>query len=174
MRFKLDDKGINKALVPKASEIRGFVINQTIVVERLIDRFLCMHFADSEDKRFELMEKIFSASIINFDQKKRLLFELLKSEQYKNNVEQFTSLFDNIQDIQKHRNIFAHSVLNTSVNSIDRLNEGYIGFIKFHGSTTLYEYNQQEMQNLLKELEYVIRALMTLTKTDIEDTSLPL
>lgn len=139
--------------------VRGKMIDQTIYLEMHINEYLANHFCDTDEKRVEIMDLLFGTNRITFDAKRQMLIILIK-----NNIKDFDSKFpllnSELKKIMEERNVFAHYLLNSTIDGLTRYNERQImSFIKFKGGRDIIEYNYEKVGGLFKRLDDVIDCL---------------
>ena len=72
MKFAYNDD-IYKQIAGNGFRIRGYFMNEIIVLERMVDRFLVNHFTKDEDRQLELLSLIMATKRINFESKRQVL-----------------------------------------------------------------------------------------------------
>src|SRR5258708_5064220 len=96
-----------------ATSVRGMIVSQTVVTERVIDIYISYHFCDTKTKRNRLMDLVLSNERMTFEGKKQV-FKVL-TEKYDNVfVHKYPSIFRDLDEIMVKRNIYAHYLLDTS------------------------------------------------------------
>lgn len=129
--------------------IRGYFINEVIVVERLMDRFIAKHFTPDTAKQIELIELFISTKRISFEGK-RQAFKFIVDHHYATLFENKDLIYTNLKKIEDFRNILAHNILDTRPESAEDIKNGTIGFLKFENDTTLITYTQTDIDNFVK------------------------
>jgi hypothetical protein len=161
-------------LVKNAADMRGAVINDTILLERYIDEFIARYFSSTESKKVELMEMVFCTNKMTYIGKMELFVEiliktkspLLPSEPKKGEGGKKKFLQD-LKDIGSIRNIFAHHMLDTSDEGVNVwINETTFRFIRFDKQSTPESYNQDRLnkdKELLMKYIGIVRGLIGTT-----------
>jgi hypothetical protein len=102
---------------------RGVMIENLTYLERCIEESISSHFCrDNPKLRGQLMEYIICPNRLNFKHKKDILKGIIENKEnpYGDISKKYPKLFDHIDKIAVHRNIFAHNILDTSVEALAR------------------------------------------------------
>ena len=159
IKMKLDDEGIYKKISFRAYYIRGFVINQTIALERLIDIYIAKHFSNDEEKQHQLIQMILSTKRIDFEAKRQILKFII--ENYDSNFqEQFPEIATHLKKIGEARNVFAHQILDTGKEALKNLEKGEIKFVNFHNTPQFISYNKNKIDQVNEWLKIYIKAFL--------------
>lgn len=145
-------------IISDSTNIRGFFITDTIVIERRIDDYLAHYFCyKPKYRRQELIEMILSSDAMTFEKKKNIFKVVLKK--HRPTIErEYPDLFPFLNSIIINRNIFAHYVLDTSTEGLKRYpNE--IGFIKYKNDTTTVWFNNSQLKDHLMKHYKVFQML---------------
>ena len=78
-----------------ASQVRGVIINEIILLERLMDEYISEYFCVDIDKRMELMDIIVSTKRITFESKSQILRTILERRKHASKTEA-TKFFNEI------------------------------------------------------------------------------
>lgn len=156
------DKVVNE-LFDYATTTRGMIINQTIMLERAIDEYLCLHFCKTQEQRTELMDLVFGTERMTFDLKKQI-FKIISSRYHPNFSKENPIIHSDIKIIVETRNIFAHYLLDTTENGIKEFDQQdkIIGFIKFKNERVLIKYNIHGIVKHLDTIDKSIEKIMAL------------
>jgi hypothetical protein len=156
------EKSVNE-LFDYATTTRGMILNQTIMLERAIDEYLCLHFCQTKIKRTELMDLIFGTERMSFDIK-RNIFKILSNRYHTDFIKDNPTINSDIKQIVETRNIFAHYLLDSTENGIKEFAKGtgLIGFIKFNNKRVIKQYNVKGIANHLQMIDSYIEKLISL------------
>lgn len=113
--------------VHQASHTRGVLINQIILLERLIDSYISKYFCDSQDKATELMDMILATRRMSFDGKAevfRAILDKLHPEKKKEN----SATAKDLKFIIEERNMLAHYFLDVSPDILNNFSETNLTF----------------------------------------------
>ncbi|WP_295649093.1 hypothetical protein [uncultured Mucilaginibacter sp.] len=155
-------------LLAKESSIRGRIITMTIILERAIDKYLCVHFSNDLSKQHELMNYVFGTDLLSFD-RKRQIFQFL-TEKHDNVFNgQNKNIHKTIEKIMQERNVVAHSLLNHADEAVDAVQEG-ISFIKFKNKRSTVSYTNEQVE---KHLRVIFNCIAKVTALNMFISSLP-
>jgi hypothetical protein len=119
-----------------ALKIRGYMLNELIFIERLIDEYITRHFCKDEHKKKELFEFIV-CEYVAFEPKRHLLNYLIEKydkELFENNE----SNLKDLTDLMVKRNRFAHWMVDTSEEAHDLFKQNKIRLTRFKNKTEHY------------------------------------
>ena len=145
---------------------RGAIINETIMLARLIDDILSHYFCGLSPKKQELMELIICTNRMIFENKVQVLKVLLEKHNplfLKSNHTLFTDI---INIIIPERNIFAHYWLVTTAKMSEFIKNNQTVFIKFKNTTEYLYYNENDVANIHTSINKSIRAFQELQQVD--------
>ena len=131
---------------------RGVIINQTIMLERIIDDIIANYFCGQTKKKMELLELIISTNRMIFENKMQILKFILKNNNPTFLKENEKAVSDILNIIIPERNIFAHYWLETSKKLTDYLKDQKTVFIKFKDTTDYIEYDEAKFINIVKTI----------------------
>jgi len=154
MKFE-DSKDLYKEIAPNGYRIRGYFINEVIVIARLMDRHIVKHFTDDADKQMELIELFISTKRVSFEGK-RQAFKAIVDKYYPTRFKDKDKIYANLKKIEDLRNILAHNILDTRQEAVESIKNGVIGFLSFHNESILITYNKDEIENfktIIKDLQ---------------------
>jgi hypothetical protein len=141
---------------------RGLIINETIMLERLIDDFIIEHFCKDQEKQKELRELIIATNRMIFENKIQVLKVLLERH-HKYVLEANPKLTSEIlEKIIPERNVFAHYWLVTSAEIVEYLKEGKTVFVKFKNTTEHLQYDDDKVREIMMLIAKYIKVFMTL------------
>lgn len=146
---------------------RGVILNETIMLERLIDEIIAHYFCGLSTKKQELMELIICTNRMIFENKIQVLKVLLerhKPDFLKSNP---TAINDITQKIIPERNIFAHYWLVTSSDMPDFLAKNQTVFIKFKNTTEHIYYDDFSFSEVMTVIGNSIRVFMKLQRDEV-------
>jgi hypothetical protein len=98
---------LSKNLKNKVIQMRGLIINDSIVIERLMDTCLGSYFTNDDEKALELLQLVFYTERMSFESKRQILQYLLQAHFPYLLTENPTFIKDMIHIIEV-RNIVAH------------------------------------------------------------------
>ena len=142
-------KNPNTIYVYQASQTRGVLINQVILLERLMDSYICEYFCKEDAKAVELMDTIISTRRITFESKSQVLRTLL--DRVNPNADKENSILaKDFQFIADERNKLAHYFLDTSQEAIKRFTEPPHAFtlLKFEKVRTPEIYDVERIKKI--------------------------
>lgn len=105
-----------------ASQTRGVLINQVILLERLMDKYISEYFCNIPDKATELMDMILATKRITFDSKAQV-FRTILDNLYPDKKKENSAIAKNLQFIAEERNMLAHYFLDTSPDILSNFSE---------------------------------------------------
>lgn len=141
---------------------RGAIINETIMLERIIDDYISAHFCDTAEKRLELLENLMATNRIIFENKVQIFKSILEKHNPQF-LEKHPSLFNNIlKTVIPERNVFAHYWLVTSKELSEWIKESKTVFVKFKNKTEHIEYTPEKYTSISKCIAGCIRACLEL------------
>ncbi|MFZ4101202.1 MAG: hypothetical protein ACOYKR_04555 [Sphingobacterium thalpophilum] len=147
-----------KSIISDSTDIRGFFITDTIVIERRIDNYLANYFCSKPKyRRQELIEMILSSDSMTFEKKKNIFKVVLKKHQPTFEKE-YPELFPFLNSIIENRNIFAHYLLDTSKEALKRYPND-IGFVKYKNDTVTIWFNNEQLKDHLLKHNRVLKML---------------
>jgi hypothetical protein len=144
-------------ILVKAAYLRGSFINDTILLERVIDEFICRHFCSEENKKVELLESLMSTKRITFDSKLAVA-KFIIDNHYPEFDEKYPNYKKDITDIITHRNVFAHFLLDTSDDGVEKMKLGGIQFLKFEKKTIPVLYDDLQIKEIDKKIRMYVNA----------------
>lgn len=131
---------------------RGQFTNTAIIVEQIIDEFLCWYFIGSnEDKRMYFYELILGSIDMTFSQKIRI-FTKIVSTLLSNDFDKYKNLLPKLEVLRKKRNEFAHSKIDSRPTSI---NNNYLEREKIH----LLKVSDFEIKTIILDISILERQL---------------
>ena len=115
----------------RANHARGWVINYTILLERIMDDFMAIAFSDTQEKKIDLLETLISEGM-SYNSKVNVVLRLVKRHlpDDKQREIRFPGLRKNLQDIAAERNKFAHELLYINL-SIEQFKKFEICLVSF-------------------------------------------
>jgi len=136
---------------------RGAIINETIMLERLIDDFIVNYFCTDAKKKVELMELIIGTKRMIFENKVQV-FKVLLDKHFPEILEKNKTLITDIVNIViPARNVFAHYWLVTNEEMGEMATEGITQFVKFNNSTEYIHYSHAEFQRIMMTISDCIK-----------------
>lgn len=154
-REKMTESKAYSKIATRAIKWRGIIINETIYLERLIDEYLCRYFCPDEKKRTDLLQLLMATERITLFNKIGLLKYLMERDN-KPFCAKNKGIFTDLQTIAEERNLFAHNLLDTSLNGYKAYKKGKIIIIKFKNDVKPIEYDIYKIEKTVKQiLKYV-------------------
>lgn len=155
---KINSRLQNKYL-KKATQARGEVIDFTILLERKIDETIAGYFFKNQQQKIDLIEVLISSETLTYNSKINLLIRLLKKI-YTTEVfnKRFVAMAENLQNIGKVRNYFAHQIL-----FIPTENKEYsmyeICLVDMKEISKHIDYTKAKINELLQKVEKYIKVI---------------
>jgi hypothetical protein len=157
MKFKLrEEKGFTD-ITQNCFKVRGFIINQTISLERIMDRYISKYFSNDETKIEELIELVFSTKRIAFESK-RQIFKYIVDNHNKDFLKKYPDVCSDLKKIEEHRNVFAHYYLDNSDEGEEMFKNGKMGFVEFLNKTETIYYTRQGLNKIYDMLNKYLTA----------------
>jgi hypothetical protein len=121
------------------SQVRGKIIHNCTILEKIMDDAIARHFCSNEEKRHDMFIFILATERITWMNKHQVLGLIFNRQSAINAPNKYSRFIENnpdfVGDIQKiieNRNIFAHYLLDTSDQYLNRFQmDGFIRFLKF-------------------------------------------
>ena len=133
-----------KIILNKAWIARGSIINETSLLEKHIEQIIANYFCSNSDIGDELINVILSEKM-TFDAKRHTLRYVIEKSHTKFNSENST-WFNDMEQIMKDRNIFAHYPLDTRPESFNEYkNSNRIGFTRFRNKIEVIYYSDEDL-----------------------------
>jgi len=108
--------------VHQAAHTRGVLINQIILLERLIDSYISKYFCKTQDKATELMDMILATRRMTFDGKTEV-FRAILDKLYPEKKKENSTIAKDLKFIIEERNMLAHYFLDVSPDILNSFNE---------------------------------------------------
>jgi hypothetical protein len=143
-----------------ASMVRGFFINETIFIERIIDDIFSRFFCDTYKKGHVLKEMFLSTERITFEMKRQGLKHLL-NKLVPSPADNDELLFPYLTAIMEYRNVFAHYELDLSDKALKKYPKE-LGFVKYKNETKTIWYNDMQLQLHYDKITYCHDLLATI------------
>jgi hypothetical protein len=143
---------------------RGALINEVVMLERVIDEYIVNYFCSDEVKSRELKELIICTKRMTFENKmqvSKVLLDRYNKEVLDNNP---SLLNDILNTVIPERNIFAHYWLVTTPELSDWLTLGKTVFIKFQNTSEHIEYDEAKFDGIMKLIGKCINVFLDLQK----------
>lgn len=105
-----------------ASQTRGVLINQIILLERLMDKYISEYFCNIPDKAEELMDMILSTRRMTFDGKAEV-FRTILDKLYPQKKKENSAIVKDFKFIIEERNMLAHYFLDASPDILSNFSE---------------------------------------------------
>ena len=143
--------------------IRGGYLFQSTWIESLLEEIIAYHFCPSDKKkRGQILSMVIPD--LNFSSKIRIFLNLIK--QYPKLLKQYEHFKDDLDNVRDLRNKFTHSMLDSSVNYLEK-KTGKIRYIYYrNGHKQYFEITEQgfnkkinEIANLHEELGEIVKLL---------------
>ena len=158
---------------------RGKIINDTILLERIIDTFIAIYFTkdepefkDGKSLFTEMIELILSNERMSLGSKIEVFCYIVKKH-YPQFLLDNPTLNKDLAFIIQQRNILAHYMFDTSDDYIAEQNSKF-GFIKQKNKTETIEFDKARMKDVDDKIHQYLLAINNLTQTVGGISSLPL
>ncbi len=147
-----------RAYIDEAHARRGKFINAMINLELLIDKYISDYFCPDKFKADQLKKLILYSPKTGLSEKLDILKIIMKNEKdFKN---QYPNFFAELRTIIKHRNTFAHTMLDiTKYQDIE--NDSKIEFYK-HSNDKWIPFSKNEFQIWVDKITIYINAIYKL------------
>lgn len=148
-----------------AVQLRGSILEATILIERKIDTFLALYFCASEEKKNEFSEYLLFTERITLENKRQIFAEIVKKHK-SDFLKQNPDFLKGIENIVPHRNIFAHLESETSFSDVIK-NKALV-FKKYSNGKLNYKtYTNNDIDNLKKDITEIVNKLNALLLTTL-------
>ncbi len=145
---------------------RGVIINEVVMLERIVDEILSNYFCGTTPKKQELMELIICTNRMIFENKIQVLKVLLEKHKPDFLKANPTIINDIINKIIVERNIFAHYWLVTSKELSDFISKNQTVFIKFKNTTEYIYYDDDKFETICRLIGKTIKTFIAFQKED--------
>lgn len=150
-------------LVQKSIYWRGEIMNDTVVLERTMEACIAVYITADLDIRSELFELVldrmtFESTRTSFA---NVLIKMFGEEMYKT---KYKSLIEDVRKVIIQRNYFAHYMINTTPEAIEKFPKE-IGFIEFRDSTKTHWYSEQKYKDYVLKITLCVNQVETIYKT---------
>ncbi|MEJ5996100.1 hypothetical protein WG904_16850 [Pedobacter sp. Du54] len=153
-------------------DTRGNIINQTIMLERLIDEYLSNHFCKTQKSVVEIMDLIFGNKLITFESKHQVFREILNRHN-KDFQSANKTIHKDIDEIIRIRNIMAHYLLDTEWDVVEGFSINEISFIKFDKKRKKEVFTIDKISSHLKMLDETINKIIILNSQTKSSSATP-
>ena len=157
---QIDEKKLSE-LFDYSTHTRGMIISQTIMLERNIDEYLCCHFSCEKQKQIEMMDLVFGSKWVSFDFKKQIFVHLLSVH---DNIflNRNKKIDKSLTEFIRVRNILAHYILDTTIDTVNSFDYSEIKLIKFAKQRDKEIFNHEMISSHLKHLDDTIDEIIKL------------
>ena len=141
----------------EANNVRGIILAGTIDVERMLDSFIADYFCGSIHRNKELLEWLLCSDRVTLDTK-RQLFAKIVTTHYSNDLKPFETTLKRLENLVKHRNIFAHAELKISPDED-------LVFIRYSsGKVTEKHYSKENIKEIRKDIIYICKGILKINQ----------
>lgn len=145
---------------------RGVILNEVVMLERIVDEILANYFCGTTPKKQEMMELIICTNRMIFENKIQVLKVLLEKHKPDFLKDNPTIIKDITDKIIPERNIFAHYWLVTTRELSDFISKNQIVFIKFKNTTEYVYYDDKKFKTICGLIGKTIRTLIAFQQED--------
>lgn len=138
-----------------SADIRGTFLDQSIMIERLIDDIIAKHFCAEEEKRILLFSLI--TSRFSFQSRIMALKTVLECC-YPQLFEKHRNTIKNLQQIREFRNKIAHSMIDSSIEFLEKKYNDRIRLVVY-GKEKHIVIKKDDMKKRLSDCSKAILAL---------------
>lgn len=136
-----------------ASKFRGVYLNSFTRLERYIDYYLADYFCGDSKSKVDMIELLLSTDRISMKTKFDILFEVLPIRNPEV-LESHPDLKSEIIELNRHRNILAHQILNSTVDAqVYYLSTKAVSFVKLSRGNKSEEYTGDKIKELIAKIE---------------------
>jgi hypothetical protein len=165
----------NQDILKDAAKYRGWILNGTIALERLIDVYLACYFSPYKSKRDELVDLVFAASGGMPFEPKRNIFAILLKKHHKEFHNNNKAFLEDLSYIIKQRNVLAHYLTDRSDEAIQRFKDkSEVGFIRFKEVTETVYYSEDVIKSIIDKIEKCIVIMQSLLPSEEDYENAPL
>lgn len=157
-----------------STNIRGLIIDRTISIEAAISEVLINLLSNEKTKNS--IDKYLFSDTLTFDNKIKLFNSLFKANAFTFEGDG-CKIGESLEIIRKVRNLMAHSILNTSLEFIEKTDFKIIEYLSYRDSGTstikilmgVDKYNEKELEFgellIIERINYLIDILNRFKKT---------
>lgn len=144
-----------------AGQIRGTLINEIVVLERMVDSYLCTYFCDKEQKRADLLNVVMATERITFESKRQILKVIMEKHDPKT-VSDNPDIFKDIQYIGEQRNMLAHYLLYFTPDTEKLLKEQTFTLARFRNGVTYETFDKERGTRLITLINKYVKVFINL------------
>ncbi|WP_179412855.1 hypothetical protein HDF19_12005 [Mucilaginibacter sp. E4BP6] len=152
----------------KATSIvyRGKIIDAVSSLDRLLDIYIATYFCDSLDKVKEFSNIILGANRISLDGKRKLFDVLIKIQRPEFGKKVHRSFKKDMNTVMYERNSFAHNLVCTNQDAIDRATT-HIGLQKFSANSRIEWYDEEKINSILMTIKKCSTVIIRMTQSRV-------
>ncbi|MGY4537020.1 hypothetical protein ACVW0P_001434 [Mucilaginibacter sp. UYNi724] len=153
-----------KDLTVDAIVLRGGLINEVILLEKIIDNWLAKYFCNNEKRKNEFFDLILCHDRLTYSSKVAVFVFIIQSH-CKDFLKTYPYLAKDLNEIAEKRNILAHWLLDTSDTGIDK---GEIHFIKAKKVFPSIAFTAADIEKTLTNIEKYKKVIYNLVTPPLE------
>ncbi|MGN6396555.1 MAG: hypothetical protein ACTHMI_13385 [Mucilaginibacter sp.] len=148
----------------RSYHVRGIIISEVILLERIIDDYISRYFT-SDDAKLKLMKEIvFGSEKMAFDNKRQIFYEILKVNN-SDFLKKHSNFNKDLLYIIEKRNNVAHLILDIRNDKLDK--EGF-ALVKHRNATSEVYLTEPEIENILSLISKSVELIIELIRADFK------
>jgi len=144
--------------------VRGQIISEAILLERLVDDYISRYFTDDSAKLVFMKEVVFGADKMVFEYKRQIFHEILKINN-KDFLKTYPTLLKEISYIIEKRNNVAHLLIDIRAPQLDKSG---IALVKHKNVTSEVYLDEEEIDNVLTTINRCVDIITKLIRIDYQ------
>ncbi len=153
-----------EVLLNKASFTRGAMINDTVFLEKVIDQWLSEYFCQHPKRRSDIFELVFCHDNLGYNSKVQIFCEIIKRHCPEFNSDN-PKLKSDLEEIGKHRNRFAHWLLDTKE---EQLQSNELRFLRSKDLEDYEHYTNERILSIVERIDYYKFAIASAVQPPVE------
>jgi hypothetical protein len=146
----------------QCAQVRGIVLQECILMERLMDSVIADFFCKEQEMREALMDIILCTKRMTFESKTSTFREIL-NRRFPGNEKQNTAIYKSIINTIETRNMFAHYV-------VDYSNQAVVDYIQTQTTVALLKYDKKRVSEIFtrERVESIVAKIHSITKVILD------